>query len=81
MGRTDSALVGEISFDLPQKDLTKDVSEVCAGRLHSAAIVRNSLYTWGWGLYGQLGHGDTSDQALPKLVSALNGVGRIIDGW
>jgi alpha-tubulin suppressor-like RCC1 family protein len=25
--------------------------------------------TWGWGEHGQLGLGDTSDQALPQMVN------------
>ncbi|MCL2602481.1 MAG: hypothetical protein FWD91_06675 [Treponema sp.] len=35
----------------------------------SAGISENNrLYTWGWGTYGNLGHGDTSDYHRPKLV-------------
>jgi hypothetical protein len=30
------------------------------------------VYSWGSGLYGQLGHGDTNDQPTPKLVESLN---------
>lgn len=26
------------------------------------------LYTWGWGKYGQLGHGDVQSRDSPKLV-------------
>eukprot|EP01135_Chromosphaera_perkinsii_P001565 Nk52_evm35s207 gene=Nk52_evmTU35s207 len=34
----------------------------------------NALYTWGRGLEGQLGHGDTNDCASPKEIVSLNGV-------
>jgi hypothetical protein len=30
------------------------------------------VYSWGSGLYGQLGHGDTNNQPFPKLVDSLN---------
>lgn len=50
-------------LDLPQ-DL--EVSAVSCGSRHTAVITRGGeLYTWGWGKYGQLGHGNniSSDQA------------------
>ncbi|NWV81502.1 RCCD1 protein, partial [Dasyornis broadbenti] len=50
-------------LDLPQ-DL--ELSMISCGSRHTAAITRGGeLYTWGWGKYGQLGHGDntSSDQA------------------
>jgi alpha-tubulin suppressor-like RCC1 family protein len=30
-----------------------------------------ALYTWGRGANGQLGHGDTTDQAVPKRVEPV----------
>lgn len=50
-------------LDLPQ-DL--EVSAVSCGSRHTAVVTRGGeLYTWGWGKYGQLGHGNniSSDQA------------------
>lgn len=33
---------------------------------------RGEVYTWGFGNEGQLGHGDKSDQFLPRRVANLN---------
>ena len=30
------------------------------------------MYTWGYGNEGQLGHGDKSDQLLPRRINNLN---------
>lgn len=41
----------------------------------SAAITDDgSLYTWGRGNYGRLGHGKSNDCFVPTLVSALEGI-------
>ncbi|XP_021888390.1 ultraviolet-B receptor UVR8-like isoform X3 [Carica papaya] len=45
----------------------------CGGR-HSAVITDGGkLLTFGWGLYGQCGHGNTNDQLRPTVVSSLLG--------
>ena len=31
------------------------------------------LYSWGWGVYGQLGHGDVNGRLAPTVVAALDG--------
>jgi len=47
---------------------------VSAGLYHSLAITADStVWTWGNGYFGQLGHGDEQDQLLPKQVEALAG--------
>ena len=47
----------------------KEVVDIAAGGAHSACItLAGELYTWGKGRYGRLGHGDSDDQARPKLV-------------
>lgn len=30
------------------------------------------VYSWGWGVHGQLGHGDPEDQLTPKRIEALS---------
>ncbi|NWT74085.1 RCCD1 protein, partial [Prunella himalayana] len=50
-------------LDLPQN---LEVSAVSCGSRHTAVVTRGGeLYTWGWGKYGQLGHGTnvSCDQA------------------
>lgn len=48
----------------------KEVVNIACGGSHSAAItVHGELFTWGKGRYGRLGHGDTEDRHVPKLVS------------
>jgi hypothetical protein len=47
---------------------------VAAGWHHSAVATRtNAFLTWGWGNYGQLGHGDNCNAATPRAVEALEG--------
>eukprot|EP00057_Strongylocentrotus_purpuratus_P032343 XP_787316.2 PREDICTED: RCC1 domain-containing protein 1 [Strongylocentrotus purpuratus] len=46
-----------------------NVSKVSCGSRHTAAVSYDKrLYTWGWGKYGQLGHGDVQSRDSPKLV-------------
>lgn len=45
------------------------IKSIDAGYYHSAAIATDlTLYTWGWGEHGQLGHGNFDSQQYPKLV-------------
>lgn len=48
------------------------VASVSAGQYHSLAIsTTGKLWTWGWGVYGQLGHGAIDDCEKPKMLIAL----------
>ena len=48
------------------------IVEVACGWRHSGAIDEDgALYTWGWGRYGQLGHGDDGDQTTPRKIEKL----------
>ena len=50
------------------------VVAVSAGGMHSLALTADgAVWSWGQGAYGQLGHGDTQHQPLPKKVEALAG--------
>ena len=52
-----------------------DVVQVSAGPTHVVAVDRvGRVYTWGGGVYGQLGHGDRRPSFHPKVVKALLGV-------
>ena len=52
-----------------------DVVQVSASRHHVACVSRDGrVFTWGSGLYGQLGHGDRVTRFVPKMVEALRGV-------
>lgn len=46
----------------------KIITQVCAGQHHNAVVADNVLYTWGWNIYGQLGHGDIKLVRRPKIV-------------
>ncbi|XP_056632300.1 E3 ubiquitin-protein ligase HERC2 isoform X1 [Diorhabda sublineata] len=54
--------------------LDKDIVDIKCGATYSAAISANgSLYTWGKGYYGRLGHGTCDDCLVPTLVAGLSG--------
>ena len=50
------------------------VVAVSAGYVHSLALTADgAVWSWGYGGWGRLGHGDQQDQLLPKKVEALAG--------
>lgn len=52
---------------------------VWAGEGHFLALATNgSLYSWGSGRHGQLGHGNLKSETGPKCIEALEGI-RIVD--
>ncbi|PZC79825.1 hypothetical protein B5X24_HaOG215814 [Helicoverpa armigera] len=56
-----------------------EVVAIACGGAHSACLTaRGRIYTWGKGRYGRLGHGDSEDQLVPKLVDALSSY-RVVD--
>ncbi|XP_037823677.1 probable E3 ubiquitin-protein ligase HERC2 [Lucilia sericata] len=60
--------------ELPTKimSLERSVKSIHVGCTYSAAITYNgTLFTWGRGTYGRLGHGNSDDKLLPTQVSAL----------
>ena len=49
-------------------------SSLCRRESHSLALTADgSVWSWGSGDYGKLGHGDEQRQLLPKKVEALAG--------
>jgi alpha-tubulin suppressor-like RCC1 family protein len=46
----------------------KIITQICAGQHHNAVVADGQLYTWGWNIYGQLGHGDIRTVREPKVV-------------
>ena len=48
------------------------VASVAAGDYHSLAVTaEGALFSFGYGGFGQLGHGDTAHQWLPKRLAGL----------
>jgi alpha-tubulin suppressor-like RCC1 family protein len=57
------------------------VKQVAAGTVHSMVLTRDGdVFTWGWGYFGQLGHGNTDHQHVPKRVEGLTNVTDIAAG-
>lgn len=55
--------------------LPRKVLSIAAGWAHSALLTpTGELFTIGWGLYHQLGHGSTQNQLEPRSVDALSGL-------
>ena len=55
--------------------LMSSIVELSCGWQHCAAIDSNGLvFSWGMGLYGELGHGDCISRVAPTLVEALEGI-------
>jgi alpha-tubulin suppressor-like RCC1 family protein len=50
----------------------KVVIQVAAGYLHNLALTRDGeVWTWGWGVNGQLGHGNRRYQLVPRAISTI----------
>jgi alpha-tubulin suppressor-like RCC1 family protein len=62
-------------------EMTKQIPmiQIATGYAHSAMISRDKgdLYTFGWGQYHQLGHGNNTNQVLPMQVTYFDGVSRL----
>ncbi|XP_052121227.1 uncharacterized protein LOC113205965 [Frankliniella occidentalis] len=47
---------------------------VAAGQYHSLALTSTGrVFTWGWGVHGQLGHGSVENYSFPSAVHAFEG--------
>jgi alpha-tubulin suppressor-like RCC1 family protein len=57
------------------------VKHVAAGGHHSMVLTRDGdVLPWGWGRFGQLGHGNTDKQLVPKRVEGLTNMTDIAAG-
>jgi alpha-tubulin suppressor-like RCC1 family protein len=57
------------------------VKQVAAERYHSIVLTRDGdVFTWGSGAFGQLGHGNTGNQLVPKRMEGLTNVTDIAAG-
>ncbi|XP_043498025.1 uncharacterized protein LOC122521394 isoform X1 [Polistes fuscatus] len=51
------------------------IIDAVAGQYHSMALTADGrVFTWGWGVHGQLGHGNTDKRNIPTLVNSLLGI-------
>ena len=51
------------------------ITRIAAGSSHSLALdASGRCFSWGWGRFGQLGHGDERPQTTPRLIDALASV-------
>lgn len=63
---------GKLPTRVDGKLLKNFVEEIACGAHHVVVLTsRTEVYTWGKGLNGRLGHGDTDDRNSPTLVEAL----------
>jgi len=60
-------------------DTNVQFEKVWAGESHVLALATDgTLYSWGSGRHGQLGHGDLASEPFPKPIEPLQGI-RIVD--
>ncbi|XP_031397795.1 ultraviolet-B receptor UVR8-like [Punica granatum] len=85
--RKDGTLIGNNGSISSAMQMSKApgscVKQIACGGRHSAVLTDSgALHTFGWGLYGQCGHGNTNDQLRPTCVSSLvgNAIGGIAAG-
>lgn len=53
---------------LVRQFIGKNITQITSGQYHNAVIADGDLYTWGWGVYGQLGNGSIEDVQVPQKV-------------
>lgn len=50
----------------------EEIVSVACGQYHSLALSKDGrVFTWGWGVHGQLGHGKPEDSHYPQVVQAV----------
>ncbi|KAA8531150.1 hypothetical protein F0562_005936 [Nyssa sinensis] len=59
---------GQVRFPHDQK-----VVQISCGWRHTLAVTeRNNVFSWGRGTNGQLGHGESIDRNIPKIIEVLS---------
>ncbi|CAG9760775.1 unnamed protein product [Ceutorhynchus assimilis] len=72
--------------DTPYPQVIKAIShlkiiDIFAGQYHSIALTHSGkVYTWGWGIHGQLGHGRSDNEYYPRLVEFDHPVKQVAAG-
>jgi len=80
-GELGNGQTGTVSRSPVTVQVVNDAQAVCAGFKHSCAIrADRSVYCWGYNLNGQLGNGQTGQEALPVKVTGLADVLQISCG-
>lgn len=70
LGDTDDRVLPTPQISLRNQHIVK----ISCGHEHSTAItIEGGLFTWGAGMYGQLGHGKSGNEVLPRRVFELMG--------
>lgn len=70
-GDADGGLDGDVAIAAPAAAADDEDDDDIENGTPTA---RPELYSWGWGVYGQLGHGDTRVRLLPTRIESLRGV-------
>ena len=72
---------GDYAYPTLMESLSNEsIIKISAGNNHSMAITElGDLYTWGEGIYGQLGHGINNNEQYPKKVEYFRNKFKIID--
>jgi len=53
------------------------IIKISCGQYHSTAVDENKkVFSWGFGGYGRLGHAETADELVPRMIKSLDGKNR-----
>ena len=83
-GDNSDGQLGRLSGDISKLERIRNIPpmlSVACGCYHTLCLDENGdVWTWGWGGFGQLGTGDTSNQSQPTLVPSLKGTSALLAG-
>lgn len=70
-----------VEKDTKAKEVTNlplpTIRGISCGPNHTVAVdTNNKAYSWGFGGYGRLGHSETADELIPRLIKYLDGKNR-----